>query len=366
MTVRLGLHMDLQLFAQEERHEAPTPRRREQARRRGQVASSQELTGVVVLLVTIASLQLWGPELVSGIMGWTRQLWLEPVREWSPHDLTSLTLGAFAAWGRPLLYVLVVAMVAAIAAGLMQTGLVVSGHSLVPRFDHLNPIKGLQQVISLRGLFELAKNLTKVSIVFVLAVVTVRKSIEHFPELIAMEPAASTAMVSGWLRQLGWRVGLALLVLAVADYAYKRWDYEKNLKMSRDEVKEELRETDGDPMIKGWRRRRQREMAKRRMLQDVARAQVVVTNPDHYAVALRYSPDEMTAPMVVAKGRGYMAQRIKEVARRHGVAVYEDPPLARALYRMVEVGRSIPEELYQAVAEVLAFVWRLKGYHVGS
>ncbi len=353
--------MNLQLFAGE-RTEPATPRRREEARRRGQVFRSVELNAALAFLAVFGLLHFLGPSVARGIAAWSQTLLMERPRDWSGGDVAAMATGAVLAWARAAGPILVLAALVPVGVSLLQTGPVFSTATLVPDFGQLSPARGLRRVLSVRAAVELAKALVKTAVVGAVALITVRQAAGEFPALVDMEPAATAAVVVGWVDRLAWRVGAAFLALAAADYFYQRWEHERSLRMSREEIKHELKETEGDPRIRALRRSRQRELARRRMLQDVARAHVVVANPDHYAVALRYDPAEMAAPVVVAKGKGYLAQRIKEAAHRHGVMVVEQPPLARALYRMVKVGQAIPEELYQAVAEVLAFVWRIKGY----
>lgn len=353
--------IDLQLFAEEKR-EAPTQRRREQARRRGQVFRSVELSGAITLLVVFGALHFLAPAITVEVATWTRRFLSEPVRDWTMADLQAMAGSAALLWARVSLPLLALGAALALGLGLLQTGFAFSGAGLVPKFSHLSPVRGFQRIFSLRSTVEFIKSMLKLAVLTAIAFLTIRDAALSFPLLVELDPAASATTVAGWVDRLGWRTGLAFVALAAGDFFYQRWEHERNLRMTRGEVREEAKEMEGDPQIRGQRRRRQRELARQRMIQEVARAQVVVTNPDHFAVALRYDPEKEATPMVVAKGKGYLAQRIKEAARRHAVTVVEDPPLARALYRAVEVGRPIPEELYQAVAEVLAFVWRLKGY----
>lgn len=361
MTARALRPMNLQLFAGE-RTEPATPRRREEARRRGQVFRSVELNAALVFLAVFGLLHFLGPGLARGIAAWSQALWADRPRDWSEGDVAAMATEAVLAWARAAGPILIAGTLIPVAVSVAQTGPVFTAAALAPDFGQLSPARGLRRIFSLRAAVELLKALLKTAVVGAVAVATVRQAAGEFPALLDMEPAASAAAVVGWVERLAWRVGAAFLALAAADYLYQRWEHERSLRMSREEIKHELKETEGDPQIRVLRRSRQRELARRRMIQDVARAHVVVANPDHYAVALRYDPVEMAAPVVVAKGKGYLALRIKEAARRHGVMVVEQPPLARALYRMVKVGQAIPEELYQAVAEVLAFVWRVRGY----
>lgn len=354
-------HLNLLLFA-EEKTEAPTPRRRAEARREGQVFKSVELTAALTLLAVYATIHFLAPGASLSLTAWSREFLAQAPRDWSVGEVRGMFAAAVLVWARATAPFLLIGLVLALALNLMQTGFAFTGAGLVPRFSHIDPVRGFQRLFSLRSTIELVKGLIKLAVLVAVSYVTLRDAALSFPGLVAMEPAGSAAAVAGWVDQLAWRAALAFLLLAVADFFYQRWEYERNLRMTRAELKQETKETEGDPQIRGLRRRRQRELARQRMIADVRRATVVVTNPDHYAVALRYVPEEMDAPVALAKGKGFLAQRIKEAARRHDVTVVEDPPLARALYRVVDVGKAIPEDLYQAVAEVLAFVWRLKGY----
>ncbi len=358
----VSLVFDLQLFAEgEERREAATPRRRQQARERGQVFRSPDLGAALAFLGAVGFLHLAGPWLARHYAAWAVRVWSLPPADWSLRETQGLGLLAAGAWAAASLPLLLLVLAVGVVVGLVQTGFALSPAGLLPRWEHLNPAWGFRRLLSLRSGVELAKALLKVTVVGAVALAAARHAAADYTLYLARDPAASFALAARWAGRIGLQVGGALLALAVADFFYQRWEYERNLRMSRTEVKEEIRETEGDPAVRGARRRRQRELARRRMVNDVRRAQVVVTNPVHVAVALRYVAGETDAPVVVAKGRGYLAQRIRAEAEKHGVPVVEDPPLARTLYRLVRVGQAIPQELYAAVAEVLAFVWRLKG-----
>lgn len=351
---------DLQLFAGE-RTEAPTPKRREQARQRGNVFRSPEFSAACALLAVIGVLEVLGPGVVRGLALWAQGFWSQPVRDWSPADLQGMGLETALAWGRAVAPVIGAAVAAGMLVQVLQSRPAFSFSGLVPRLENLSPVRAWQRFFSVRAAAELIKSLVKLAILSAVAYSVLSQAVPGLKGLSATDPLGAVRSVMGWVERLSWRMVLALVAVAVADHFYQRWEYERSLRMSRQEVMEEARETEGDPHIRARRRKRQRELARMAMMREVPRAQVVIANPDHYAVALRYVPEEMEAPVVVAKGKGYLAQRIKEIARQHGVTIVEEPPLARALYRMVDVGRAIPEELYQAVAEVLAFVWRLKG-----
>jgi len=355
--------LDLQLFA-EERREAPTQKRRADARRKGQVFKSVELTSVAVLVASVLALRAVGPYAVRQLQGLlVHFLNLGPGALDGASSAGVLRLGMDAAgfMVRAAAPVVGIAFVAGVAANLGQVGFVFAPHLLAPDLSRISPSRGLERLVSRRALIELVKATTKVAAVAGITYVTVRQNTGVLPALMdaAIVPALGVALRLA--SAVFWRVGLAMLVLAVADYVYQRFEHEGRLRMTREELKQEFKETEGHPQVRARIRQRQMQIARRRMMTEVKRADAVVANPVHYAVALRYDARRMAAPVVVAKGRGPIAERMKQVARQAGVAVVTNPPLAQALYRAVDIGRAIPEDLYQAVAEVLAFVYRLRG-----
>ncbi|MBX5476768.1 MAG: flagellar biosynthesis protein FlhB [Clostridia bacterium] len=353
--------MDLQLFAEERRFPA-TPKRRREARRRGQVAHSGDLSAAVVLLGVAAVAQWWAPAAARRVAAFAVHLWSTPVGGiWdgqAPYGVLAAATSAFLGAAAPLLAA--GALVGA-AVGVAQSGFGFSLLAAAPQWSRVNPLAGIGRLFSSRSLVELVKSLLKLAVVGALTYASVARTISAMPVWLESGVGGAMVQVAQATVTLIWRLGLAFLVLAAADYAYQRFMHEQSLRMTRQEVREETRESEGDPQLRARIRRRQREIARRRMLHDVRHADVVVTNPTHYAVALRYRPGIEAAPVVVAKGKGWLALRIRELARAHGVTVMEDPPLARALYAGTRVGQAIPIELYQAVAQVLAYVWRLKG-----
>ena len=345
----------------QERTEEATPKRREDARREGQVARSMELNSSAVLLMSLVSL------LVSG--SWM----IQPLRSYlgaSFRDATVLQLSAeglreiLAQSALVLLLVSAPLMLSVLAAGLLanigQVGFLVSTKTLEPRLDKLNPIKGLRTLFSARSLAELVKSLLKIASVGLIVWLVLKSELPRFLLLIHDAPEQIMVQVAWALaRLMGWAL-LLMLVLTVFDVAFQRWDFSRQLRMTVQEVKEERKQTEGDPSLKSRIRGLQLETAYNRMLADLPRADVVITNPIRLAVALKYEAERNRAPLVVAKGKRKMAERIRQVAREHGVPVVENRPLARALFRACEVGVEIPGELYRAVAEVLAFVLNMK------
>jgi flagellar biosynthetic protein FlhB len=360
VAVRVAWAFDLQRFALEERSLPATARRRQRARERGQVARSGELTAGVALLAAVGALAATVRGGVAGLQGWAAHVWghlpaggLDVGQTMAVWAQGGVALARLA--GPPL----IAAALGAAAAGLAQTGLVLSLGPLVPRLALLNPLGGVRRIASRRSLVELTKAALKAAAVIALAWGPAWRCLQAL--LGGQSAGAAAAAVGAAVLAVLRRGAVLALAVGAADYLYQRYEHELTLRMTRAELREELRETEGDPAMRLRRRRRQRELARRRMLAEVRRADVVVANPSHYAVALRYDAARMSAPQVVARGVDFMAERIKAVARAAGVPVVDNPPLARSLYASVRVGQYIPATLYRAVAEVLAFVWRVQG-----
>jgi flagellar biosynthetic protein FlhB len=345
----------------QERTEQATPRRREEARKKGQVARSQEVASVAILLACLIYFYFDSGRLVKKMMGMVSSFLKESgTLLISNNNIQSLAVDWLFEFFILIAPLLLTVLIAGLFANFIQVGFVISAEALEPKFSKIDPIKGFQKLFSLKSFAELAKNILKLSIVGYVAYVTVASEIGNLPSL--MDQSAGEILV--YMGQISFtiilRTSWVLIVLAILDYVYQRWEYEKGLKMSRQEIKDEYKQTDGDPLIKARIRRIQREMARKRMMAQVPKADVVITNPDHIAVALQYDQLKMFAPVVVAKGTGFVAEKIKEIARESKVSVIENKPLARVLYKMVKVNEVIPENLYKAVAEVLAYVYGLK------
>lgn len=345
----------------QEKTEEPTPRRIEEARKKGQVARSQELSSVAIITAGLIALMVMSPmmlyQLKSVMVASFGEAGKIPVGVNSIRYIFHTYGLGFAKILAPFL--LVLALVGFFTAYL-QVGPLFTFQVLEPKFDKLNIVKGLKQVISTRKLFELSRDLLKISIIGVVAYVTVKNGLHDSIELMDQSLGQILVFGSQMVFKVGIYCALALLVLAVLDFAYQRYTYQKGLRMTKQEIKDEFKQYEGDPLIKSRIRRIQKEQARRRMLQDVKKADVVVTNPTELAVALEYDNEKMNAPVVLAKGQRLLAAKIKEFAKKYEIPIVEDKPLAQALYKFAEVGMEIPENLYKAVAEVLAYVYRLK------
>ena len=342
-----------------ERTEQPTGKRLGEARERGQVARTPEASAAAGVLAMGAFLT-WGSSAWLDSFGRLLGLTMQELRPtpWTAEHATQFAervFGLFVALTAPPI------LTVAICAGLVsfaQVGPLLTAKPLEPNWGKLNPIRGLGNLFGKHALVELAKAPIKLAILGLVTWVTLRPALSDLVLGAGQNVGATLREVGGLVTTLLWRLGLAHAVLAAGDYFYQRWRTAQSLRMTKEEVREEARQSEGDPRIRARFRSLHRQYASRRMLQDVKRATVVITNPTHYAVALLYAPG-MAAPKVLAKGARLIALRIREEAHRAGVPVVENPPLARALHKAVKVGGEIPGALYRAVAEVLAYVWAL-------
>lgn len=346
---------------QEERTEQPSARRRDEARRQGRVARSADLTAAVVLLGGLGVLSLAGERWLADAVDALRQALAAPPFQGPPEGALerALGVGLRAAAGSWLLVLGPAA--AGVAVQLAQTRLALVPDVLQLRWERLDPLAGLRRLLGWRGLAELLRAALKLGAVGAVGVLTLRHHSAVFALTAPEGVGPALARVADAVRDLWLRVGLTFLALAVLDYAYQRWRHERGLRMTRQEVREELRQTEGEPLLRARLRSLHRQLAARRMMAEVRRADVVLRNPVMVAVALRYEPARMGAPRVVAKGARHLARRIVQVAHAAGVPVVENRPLARALFDAVPLGREIPPALYRAVAEVLAYVYSLRG-----
>lgn len=345
-----------------ERTEPPSSKRREEARREGRIAISSDLTAACVLMGALGIHLMAGSRfLTNAVATFEHRLGALPRADLTPDGALALVLDASAAvLGLAWPFLLVPAVVA-VAALLLQTRFAFSVHALAPQWNRLSPLQGLGRLFGGRGFVELLKSVLKLTLVGGIAFLTLRAD---WPLLLGVGQGggeATLAPLGRVMADLWLRVGGAYLFLAGLDYGYQWWQHERRLRMTREEVRQESKETEGNPLQRGRLRALHRQMAMRRMMSEVKRAQVVLRNPTHVAVALRYDGGRMRAPKVVAKGERLLALRIVEVAGAHGVPVIENPPLARTLFAAVAIGREIPADLYRAVAEVLAYVYSLKG-----
>jgi flagellar biosynthetic protein FlhB len=347
-------------MADPDKTEKATPKRRDKARGDGAVARSNEVNQSVVLLATLIALSFEAPRILGRAEGIMHDGLARAGRPGLVEN--GAGLGGLLSWGisgfvGACLPVVVAAAAAGILASVAQVGLKFSGKAIKPSLKKINPGAGLKQLASKQKLTELGKSLAKLAIVGGVAVPTLWGKLGSLGLMVGEPPGAFLVDVAHLVFSIAIRVVAALLVVAAADFVYQKRSFEKNLRMTKHEVKEEGKEGNLPPEVRGKIRQKQMEAHRRRMLADVPTADVVVVNPTHYAVALRYD-GSAAAPEVVAKGLDHLALKIREIAEEAGVPIIEQPPLARALYREVDLGHQIPEEFFGAVAEILAFVFR--------
>ncbi|NWN91694.1 flagellar type III secretion system protein FlhB [Marinobacter adhaerens] len=350
----------------QEKTEEATPRRLEKAREDGQTARSKELATMAVLMAGAGGLLIFGTHLggaLADIMRDSFTLERSAIYDTRHMSVQLMASAKEAAWAlAPLLVILVIA---AIAGSIGIGGLLFSGKAIAPKLNRMDPMKGLGRMFSARSLIELVKAIAKVGLVMCIAILILNARTE---DLLAIADEPVVPAMEHVLWTLGWSFFLlscATIIISMIDVPFQIFDHQKKLRMTKQEVKDEFKDTEGKPEVKGKIRQLQREMAQRRMMQDVPTADVVITNPTHYAVALKYDQDSMGAPVVVAKGSDETAFKIMEIAREHKVELLRTPPLTRAVYHNSEVGDEIPDGLYMAIAQVLAYVFQLRQFRKG-
>ena len=255
---------------------------------------------------------------------------------------------------------LVFGFAVALLISIVQVGWTVSAKPMKPELSKFNPINGFKRIFSKDSLFELVKSIFKVAIIVYIAYTSIRDNESKLFVLYDISLKQAVGLVGNFVIDVGFKISLVYLVIGIADFAYQKFKFKDDMKMTKQEVKDEYKNTEGDPQIKGRQRRKMQEVSQKRMMQDVPKADVVITNPTHLAVAVRYDAESSPAPIVIAKGADFVAQKIKEVAKDNQIEIVENKPLARMLYANVDIGAQIPPELYQAVAEVLVFVYKAK------
>ena len=361
--------LNLQFFAEggDDKTEEATPKKLEDARKEGQVAKSREVGMGFSLLAVFVLLKIYVGALGERFIQNFRNTYMripEFVGVEGTYDASS-----FMRMMREGILEMIIMMLPFLAVGfmvafisdVMQVKWKFTAKPLKPKFSKMNPLKGVKKIISAQSLFELLKAIVKVIFIVILAYQTIKDKILILYSLYDMSMMKALGTIGTVVTDLGIRISAFYLVVAAVDFVYQKMKFKKDMRMSKQEVKDEYKNSEGDPQIKSQIKQRMRQASQRRMVQSVPEADVVITNPTHFAVALKYDADSGKAPIVVAKGEDFLAQRIKDMARENGVEIVENKPLARMLYHNVELGEEIPPELYQAVAEVLAYVYGLKG-----
>lgn len=349
-------------MAKPEQTEKPTPKRRREAREKGQVPRSQELAGSVIFLAAVFILYFsYGPA-ISGVESAVAAAFASIASHQDPtmHSAWLLLIQAITPVAAVVLILFGVTFVAGILANVAQFGFLFTLQPITPSFGKLNPIAGFGRLFSKQTLVNFGKQIVKLGAVAVILYQSIRDNLGFLSDIGQTTPQTFVMMLANMVFSIVWKFAFLLVVVGLLDYAWSRYQLEDSLKMSKQEVKDELRQFEGNPEAKTALKRKQREFGRRRMMAAIPRATVVVTNPTHFAVALQWDETAMDAPVVTAKGADFLALRIRELAREHGIPIMENAPLARALYERVELDQMIPPNLYAAVAQVIAFVFKLK------
>ncbi len=354
------LPVDLQWFAGE-KSEPATPKKKQDSRNKGQVAKSMELPSAFIMFFAFMFFLMFGSYLKERM----HSLLTVPLTEYMLLDASmenvTYIFGQLIIQGMIMMAPIMIGVVViGVLGNYIQVGFLLTGEPLKPQLSKLSPLKGLKRMFSMRSLVDFLKSIMKLFIVGTVAYLTV---IDERMTLLTLSrlPIENVFIYAvDLIIELGLKICAVLIILAILDFMYQKYEHAKSLRMSKQDIKDEYKKTEGDPLIKRRIRETQRRMAMQRMMQEIPNADVVITNPTHFAVAIRYDANEMDAPMVIAKGQDYVALRIREIAKSHNIVLMENKPLARALYAQVEIGQHVPNDLFQAVAEVLAYVYRLK------
>ncbi|MDD2211461.1 MAG: flagellar biosynthesis protein FlhB [Clostridia bacterium] len=351
--------INLQFFAGEKTEKA-TPRRKQEARKKGQVVKSNEVITVLLLTLTLLVLKFWLPHIMEDYKIFFYHIFTYTKTEFTVDIAMLLISETVLIIAKMVGPILLIALIAGYIANVLQIGFLFTTESLKMDLSRLNPLKGMKRIFSKRAIAELVKTILKTCLVGFVAFYFLYQQLPRLSVLMDFPLDLSLYTIGDITFTIGWRILAVLVLIAIVDYVYQLYEYEKSLKMSKQEIKEEFKMVEGDPHLKAELKARQRQLASRRMMQEVPEATVVITNPTHLAIAIKYE-DKMAAPIVVAKGKDFIAQKIKEVAIEHNIVLVENRKLAQILYREVEIGSPIPVELYKAIAEVLAYVYKFKG-----
>ena len=366
------LKYNLQFFAKDgpggEKTELPTAKKLSDARKEGQVAKSKEIGNGLGLLSLFIVLKIWIGTIGTGLIE-SFALYYSKIPEFTKYVSDGTNLNDMSlVLGNMMLQILIIVLPVFVVGTLVaffgdyiQVKWRPTTKPLHPKFSKLSPLKGLKRIFSIQSLAELLKSILKILIISYVVYSAIKNDWTKLFLLYDMPLFQAIGLIGQYAIDLGIRISLIYMILAFADFIYTKWKFKTDMKMTKQEVKDEWKNAEGDPVVKGKIRRKMREISMRRMMQALPKADVVITNPTHYAVAIKYEPNEFAAPFVVAKGEDFLAIKIKEVAKENHIEIVENKPLARSLYATVDVGEQVPPELYQAVAEVLAMVYSLQG-----
>ncbi len=355
------LKLDLQYFAADEKTEKATPKKRQDSRKKGQVPKSQDVNTGFLLLMVFGLLFLMGGRLKETLTGIFQHSFQEYITwEVTENQVYTVFVETLLEVSKVVIPLMGIAIIAGLTSNFLQVGVMFTGEPLKMDLKKLDPIQGAKKIFSVRALVELVKSLLKISLIGTITFSIIWLNKDHMLMVSQTSVEGALAFFGRTAVIMGLASALALLLLSVLDYSYQRFDHEKNIRMSKQDVKDEHKNMEGDPQIKSKIKEKQRQMSASRMMSEVPNADVVITNPTHYAIAVKYDEDKSDAPYVVAKGVDFLALKIKETAKMHDVITVENRPLARALYQHSEIDQSIDEQFYKAVAEILAYVYQLQ------
>ena len=366
------LELNLQYFAKEgpggEKTEEPTAKKKEDTRKEGKVAKSKEMSSGVQLIALFLILKFWVGHMGANFMELFSELY-EKMPAYTTYwggrivasDYRILFNGVLVELLIQLLPFFLVGVVISVLVNMLQFKFKISTKPLQPKFNKLNPISGMKKLFSKEKIMELLKSIAKIILIMAVVYSTIKNDWVYLVKFYQMPLTQAIELIGNIVINMGLRISLVFMIIAFIDLIYERRKFKEDIKMTKQEVKDEYKNAEGDPQIKGKIRQKMREASQRRMMQDVPKADVVITNPTHFAVAIRYDANEGSAPKVLAKGADFIAQKIKDIARENNVEIVENKPLARMLYANVDVGQEVPPELYQSVAEVLALVYKMQG-----
>lgn len=345
-----------------EKTEKATPKKRKDERKKGNVFLSRDAVTAVSLIASFYALKIFAPSIFTNVQDLVRRyISLAGTKEvFLASDISTIFTDLGIVFLKTAMPLVGVSVLVAVIVTMAQTKMLFSTKAFAPKFSRINPLNGIKKMFSIRAIVELLKSLLKIVVLLYMVYTVLIDEVTTLPMLINMTPVSAINRTGEIIMDVVLKSGIAFVFLAAADYLYQWWDYEKNMKMSKQEIKDEYKQIEGNPQIKGRQRNIAQQRSRQRMMQNVPEADVVIRNPTHFAVALKFDRDKDRAPRVVAKGMDQLALRIVKVAEENDVYVTEDRPLARALYDAVEVGDEIPEEFYKAIAKILAFVYNLK------
>lgn len=351
------------MMAEDYKTEKPTPKKKKDSREKGEVAKSSDANTAFLLLAVFAAFKIFGSyyiEKIGEILSFYLSNFDNNSQIITAQDANSIFFKSILSFFVVLLPILSTSVIAALIINYVQVGFMFSKKALKPKFSKLNPIEGFKRMVSLRSLVELAKSTLKSVIIVYLVYIEIKKSFDTFPTLMSSDIITSLKYITDIILSVSLKLALALLIFSLFDYLYQWWEHQRKLKMSKQEVKDEHKQIEGDPKVKAKIRQKQMQIGMARMMRDVLKADFVITNPTHYAIAIKYDEKEDSAPVVLAKGKDYVALKIKEKARENKIRIIENKPLAQAMFDAVEIGEQIPQEFYVAIAKILADIYSIK------